>query len=56
MSEQEKSLEEKVMDAINEMEAPDYVFPKRFTRTDYIIVAVCAAISAAALIAGAYIA
>ncbi len=56
MSEKEKSLEEKIEDAINELEAPDYVFPKRFTKTDYIIVAVCAAISAAALIAGAYIA
>ena len=55
MSEKEKSLEEKIVDAINEMEAPDYVFPKRFTKTDYIIVAVCAAISAAALIAGSYI-
>lgn len=55
MSEKEKSLEEKVMDAINEMEAPDYVFPKRFTKADYIIVAICSVVSAAILIAGAYI-
>ncbi len=55
MSTQEKTLEEKVMDAVNEMESPDYVFPKRFSKMDYIIVAICSVVSVAILIAGAYI-
>ena len=52
MSETKRTLEEQALEKIEEMEQPDYEFPERFPRRDYIYVIAGLIISAAALILG----
>ena len=53
MSDEKRTLEEQAREKIEEMEAPDYEFPERFPKRDYIYVIAGLVISAAALIIGA---
>lgn len=46
-------LEDRIRRAINGMEAPDYRFPRRFGRKDYIAVALVAAGCLAMILIGA---
>ncbi len=52
---EEKTLDEQILEKIEEMEDPSYVFPKRFSRGDYIVVGISVVICIAALIAGSFI-
>lgn len=45
-----------IEERISEMESDDYEFPRRFSKTDYIITAVVAFICLAFVIGGAYLA
>lgn len=40
---------------IDEMEQPDYEFPRRFSKTDYIVTVTVAFICLALIIAGAFV-
>lgn len=52
----ERKIDEETEKRISEMEKPDYVFPERFSKRDYIITALVAAVCLAAVIAGGFIA
>lgn len=51
----EEKLNEEIEKRISEMEQKDYVFPKRFGKRDYIILAAAAAVCLVMIIVGAYI-
>jgi hypothetical protein len=53
MNHNEDALEQEILKKIEEMEAPDYVFPPRFSKGDYITVIVCILICAVTLFLGA---
>lgn len=55
MSEYDEKLNTEIEDRISEMEKPDYEFPQRFSKTDYIITAVVIGVCLIAVIAGAFI-
>ena len=50
-----EQFEKAVEDAIEEMESPDYVFPKRYTKTDYIITLIVEVVCLAATLLGIYL-
>ncbi len=51
----QSEVDKEILNRIEEMESPDYEFPKRFSKGDYILVAAVAAICLFAVIAGAFI-
>ncbi|MGN0587442.1 MAG: hypothetical protein ACI4JF_09160 [Oscillospiraceae bacterium] len=51
----EEKLNAEIEKRISEMEQSDYVFPKRFGKRDYIILAAVAAVCLVMIIVGAYI-
>ena len=53
MNHTDDALEQEILKKIEEMEAPGYVFPPRFTRGDYITVVACILICAVTLFRGA---
>ena len=53
MNHNEDALEQEILKKIEEMEAPGYVFPPRFSKGDYIAVAVSILICAVTLFLGA---
>ena len=53
MNHNEDALEQEILKKIEEMEAPGYVFPPRFSKGDYITVIVCILICAVTLFLGA---
>ena len=53
MNHKDDALEQAILEKIEEMEAPGYVFPPRFTRGDYITVVACILICAVTLFLGA---
>ena len=53
MNPAEDVLEQEILKKLEEMEAPGYVFPPRFTKGDYITVIVCVLFCAVTLILGA---
>ena len=53
MNHNEDALEQEILKKIKEMEDPDYVFPPRFSKGDYITVVVCILICAVTLFLGA---
>lgn len=54
MEEKNDALEQAILDKIAEMEDPGYVFPKRFSRGDYVLAIVCIVVCAVLLIAGRF--
>ena len=52
MNKPEDMLEQKILEKIEEMESPDYVFPPRFARGDYLSVLIGILICIAFLIVG----
>lgn len=55
VSEYEKALHEEIEKRLEEMEKPDFEFPQRFSKRDYLITAVVAVVCLVILIIGAYI-
>ncbi len=53
MSHNKDALEQEILKKIEEMEAPGYIFPPRFSKGDYITVIVCILICAVTLFLGA---
>ncbi|MBR3175496.1 MAG: hypothetical protein IKF55_06500, partial [Oscillospiraceae bacterium] len=53
MNHKDDALEQAILKKIEEMEAPGYVFPPRFTRADYITVIACILLCAVTLFLGA---
>lgn len=53
MNHKEDALETAILKKIEEMEAPDYIFPPRFTRADYITVIAGILLCAVTLFLGA---
>ena len=53
MNHESDALEQAILKKIEEMEAPDYVFPPRFTRADYITVIACILLCVVTLFLGA---
>lgn len=53
MNKNEDALEQEILKKIEEMEAPGYVFPPRFSKGDYVTVIVCILICAVTLFLGA---
>ena len=53
MNHNEDALEQEILKKIEEMEAPGYVFPPRFSKGDYITVIICILICAVTLFLGA---
>ena len=52
----EKLLTEEIESKITEMESPDYEFPTRFSKKDYIFTVIVILVFLAGVIAGAFIA
>ena len=52
MNESEDILEQKILEKIEEIERPDYVFPPRFSKTDYLSVLISILVCSVFLIAG----
>ncbi len=50
-----EELEKAIVEKIEEMESPEYEFPERFSKNQYLIVLVSVIVSASILIAGAFI-
>ena len=55
MSEYDEKLNAEIEKRISEMEKPDYEFPQRFSKGDYIFTGVVVGICLIAVIAGAFI-
>ena len=53
MNHPDDALEQAILKKIEEMEAPDYVFPPRFSRADYITVIACILLCVVTLFLGA---
>ena len=53
MNHKDDALEQAILEKIEKMEAPDYVFPPRFSRADYITVIACILLCVVALFLGA---
>ncbi len=51
----EKLLTEEIESKITEMESPDYEFPTRFSKKDYIFTVIVILVCLAGVIAGAFI-
>ena len=45
-------LEQEILNKIEEMERPDYIFPERFPRSHFILAGCCALVSLVMLILG----
>ena len=55
MNEYDEKLNAEIEKRISEMEKPDYEFPQRFSKGDYVFTAVVVGICLIAVIAGAFI-
>ena len=53
MNHNDDALEREILKKIEEMEAPGYVFPPRFSKGDYITVIACILVCAVTLFLGA---
>ena len=53
MNHKEDALEQEILKKIEEMEAPGYVFPLRFSKGDYLTVIACILLCAVTLFLGA---
>ena len=53
MNHKDDALEQAILEKIEEMEAPDYVFQLRFSRADYITVIACNMLCVVTLFLGA---
>ena len=53
MNRKDDALEQAILEKIEEMEAPDYVFPLRVSRADYITVIACILLCVVTLFLGA---
>ncbi len=53
MNHKDDALEQEILKKIEEMEKPDYVFPPRFSRGDYLTVIACILLCAVTLFLGA---
>lgn len=51
----EKRLDSEIEKRLNAMESPDYAFPTRFGKRDYIIVSIVVVFSLIVLIIGAFL-
>ncbi len=50
-----QTLENEILSKIEEMEKPDYEFPERFSKKNFIIVLICVLASMGILIGGAFL-
>lgn len=55
MSEYDEMLNTEIENRLREMEKPDYEFPQRFSKIDYIVTAAVIGVCLIAVIAGAFL-